>query len=700
MPCRRLLLLSLFAIALAARPARAQEDQNELLEKMVKDAVKKAAPSVVQIVTTGGSDIVVTDPKKGTITRKALGPTTGVVVAADGYIISSTYNFINNPTAIVVNLPDRTESLVAKKVALDKSRMLTLLKVDAKGLPVPAAVPKKDMQEGQWSIALGRTLDAKRNAPPSISLGILSAKNRIWGKAIQTDAKISPLNYGGPLVDIQGRVQGIIIPASPFVEDVTAGVDLYDSGIGFAVPLEDVYAVLPRLKEGKDLEKGTLGVNLKGQDLYTSPVEITAIQPGSTAAKAGLLVGDVITEIDGMPVVRQAQLKHVLGAKYVGDKVSLKIKRGIVEKSLPDLTLIAVTQNAAHPFLGILPMRDDPALGVELRHVFPKSPADQAGLVPGDRIVQYGPADGKLIQFTGATRGRAQLTAWLNSVSPGTEVQLEVKRKGGGKTENVKLTLDQMPGSLASHEVTIPDKLPQPATFKKGLEPLELLDPNAKPAKVADKDPPKRETGTFKRTTADGQHTYWVYVPRTYDGSVAHALLVWLHPPGKSKEEDVDDIIDQWVEYCRDQNMIMLVPLNTSESGWVPSDAPAVAEAMNAIIKEYTIDRQRVVTHGMGIGGQMAIYLGFTERDLVRGVATMGAVVTQVLEGPRDKRLSFYLAGGAVDPVIKSIAESRTKLVQKSYPTIFREIPKRGREYLEDVEIREIARWIDMLDRL
>jgi hypothetical protein len=74
--------------------------------------------------------------------------------------------------------------------------------------------------------------------------------------------------------------------------------------------------------------------------------------------------------------------------------------------------------------------------------------------------------------------------------------------------------------------------------------------------------------------------------------------------------------------------------------------------------------------------------------------------VTQVLEGPRDKRLAFYLAGGSVDPVIKSIAESRIKLAEKNYPVIFREIPKRGREYLEDAEIREVARWIDALDRL
>jgi S1-C subfamily serine protease/predicted esterase len=690
--------IAVLLLLLAARPVAAQDDLNADLEKMVKEAVKKASGSVVQIVTQGGSDVVVTDPKKGTIFRKALGPTTGVIVGADGYIITSTYNFINNPTTILVNLPDRTEPLIARKVANDKSRMLTLLKVDASALPVPVAVPKKEMQEGQWSIALGRTLDAKRGAPPSISVGIISARNRIWGKAIQTDAKVSPINYGGPLVDIHGNVQGVIIPASPFVEDVTAGFEWYDSGIGFAVPLEDVYAVLPRLKEGKDIEKGTLGITFKSQDLFAAVPEIGGVLKGSAADRAKLQVGDVITEIDGQPITRQAQLKQVLGSKYEGDKISLKIKRGIEEKSVSDIVLVSTALVAALPYMGVLPMRDDPALGMEIRYVFPGSPAEKAGLQAGDRIVKFGGPDGDLFPFTGAKRGRALLADWLNSQAPGADVRVEVKRKEG-KTEKLALTLAQVPGSLAATDATVPEKLPQPSGFNKGLAPLEKLNAKA-PAKPAEPKQAKVETGTVKRTTADGQNTYWIHVPKAYDANTAHALVVWLHPPGKFKEEDVDDFVDQWEDLAKDQHMILLMPLTQADSGWVPSDAAFVAEAMNAVIKEYSIDRSRVVTHGMGVGGQMAIYLGFTERDLVRGVATIGAVVSQVVGNARDKRLSFYLAGGAVDPVIKSIAESRIKLAEKSYPVIYREIPNRGREYFDELQLREIARWIDMLDRL
>ncbi len=120
---------------------------------------------------------------------------------------------------------------------------------------MPARGARRRTSEiGQWAIALGRTLDPNADQPPSVSVGIISALDRIWGKAIQTDAKVSPTNYGGPLVDLDGRVQGVLVPASPRAEGETAGFEWYDSGIGFAIPLEDVNAVLPRLKEGKDLQ--------------------------------------------------------------------------------------------------------------------------------------------------------------------------------------------------------------------------------------------------------------------------------------------------------------------------------------------------------------------------------------------------------------------------------------------------------------
>src|SRR5437660_3060062 len=98
---RRISILTMLTIGVMAQSARAQEDLNELYEKMTKEAARKAGPSVVQIETRGGADMVVAGPK-GQVFRKALGATTGLVVDADGYIITSAYNFLNNPPIIIV----------------------------------------------------------------------------------------------------------------------------------------------------------------------------------------------------------------------------------------------------------------------------------------------------------------------------------------------------------------------------------------------------------------------------------------------------------------------------------------------------------------------------------------------------------------------------------------------------------------------
>ena len=519
-------LLALFLMIVTASAVRAQ-DMNDLLEQAMKDAVRKVAPSVVQIVTQGGADLVVPSPK-GPVFRKALGPTTGVIVGSDGYIISSAYNFINSPTNILVSVPGHAEPFVAKKVATDRSKMLTLLKIETAGLPVPTPVSLKDIREGQWSIALGRSLDLKRDAPPTVSLGVISALGRIWGKALQTDAKISPINYGGPIIDIQGHVQGILVPASPQGTDETAGFEWYDSGIGFAIPFEDVLAVLPRLKEGKDLNRGILGVRMKTDDMFSAAVEIGDVARDTAAAKIGLKAGNVIVEIDGQPVVRMAQVLHILGRKYEGDKVSLKYKRGTEVVSLKDVQLIGALETLAHPFLGILPMRDDPRAGVEVRFVYPKSPAQKAGIKAGDRIIKLGLDKTKMQGFTGPKHARDQFVDYLNTLSPGMEVQLEVLRKEGGKEEVLAVTLDTL-----AQELPIPDKLPKKASLEKARAPFEKnKQPGAEPEKRK-----QVKTGLNKRTTLTGERKYWVYVPENYDPNISYALLVWLHPPGQNRRQ-------------------------------------------------------------------------------------------------------------------------------------------------------------------
>jgi S1-C subfamily serine protease/predicted esterase len=709
LPCALLL-----ALAAQAPPA----DLNDMAEKAMKEAVRKVAPSVVQILTQGGADQVVVGAK-GLTFRKALGPTTGVIVGADGYVVSSAFNFVNNPTAILVAVPGHKEPYLAKRVATDRSRMLTLLKIDAKDLPVPAGVPRKELRVGQWAIALGRTLDAKRDHLPAVSVGIISALDRVWGKAIQTDAKISPINYGGPLVDVQGRVQGILVPASPNGEDETAGFEWYDSGIGFAIPMEDVTAVLPRLKEGKDLKKGLLGVRMKSSDRFGALPEAAEVVPDSAAARAGLKAGDVITEVDGHPVVSMAQVLHRLGPHYEGDKISLKYRRGDKEVSVSDMELVGALAAYAHPFLGILPVRDDPKLGVAVRYVYPKSPADRAGLEAGDRIVKVGRPDGPMASFTGQKPGRDEFFDMLNALRPGMEIKLEIVRKDAKpdgkddkkadkdakkadgadkKNDTLTVTLAALPGTSTDEKTDgVPDN-PPPASVKQALEPLEVATGKPKPPKV-DRGDKKAETGLIKRTTAGGDHKYWVYVHEDYDPNVAHALVVWLHPPRGNSDEDVERFTGMWEDYCKDHHLILVGPQSESEGGWTASEAEPVLAAVREVTARYTIDPQRVVAHGMGVGGQMGFYLGFNYRDVFHGVATLGAVATNVKDNVPSQRLAVYLAGGALDPLVKAIVESRAKLVEHKFPVFYREIPNRGREYFEENVLRELVRWIDALDK-
>src|SRR4051812_28756966 len=299
-------LLALVAVPLAAQPA-GDDPLNEQAEQLMKAAALKVAPSVVKIETSGGAEVIQAGP--GGQVRKGMGPTTGLVVAPDGYVISSAFNFANKPTDIFVSVPGVKERKVAKVVATDTTRMLTLLKIDANNLVVPTAVPKKDIQVGQWSLAIGRTLEPNTDKPPSISAGIISATGRIWGKAVQTDAKVSPVNYGGPLIAADGRVLGVLIPASPDGDGDTARGEGYDSGIGFAVPLEDVFAALPRLRKGKDLRRGLLGITPRApDDTYNAPVVLGTVAPDSAAARAGIKAGDTITALDGRPVANFSRL--------------------------------------------------------------------------------------------------------------------------------------------------------------------------------------------------------------------------------------------------------------------------------------------------------------------------------------------------------------------------------------------------------
>src|SRR5262245_29793716 len=115
-------------LAFASMAAAQPPDLPPPNERAIRAPGAPVAPSVVLIETAGGSERFGTGNR---LVRRGTGPTTGVVVAADGYVITSAFNFANKPTAITVSLPGRHERFLGKVVATDHSRMLTLLKIDA-----------------------------------------------------------------------------------------------------------------------------------------------------------------------------------------------------------------------------------------------------------------------------------------------------------------------------------------------------------------------------------------------------------------------------------------------------------------------------------------------------------------------------------------------------------------------------------------
>jgi poly(3-hydroxybutyrate) depolymerase len=205
----------------------------------------------------------------------------------------------------------------------------------------------------------------------------------------------------------------------------------------------------------------------------------------------------------------------------------------------------------------------------------------------------------------------------------------------------------------------------------------------------------------MQRKNAAATHNYWIYVPRNYDPNVSYALVIWLHPVGKDKDKDDEDFQDAWIDYCRNNHIILAAPKSENKTGWVASENGVVTDVARDVMSQYTIDKRRVVAHGMGVGGQFAFYLGFHDRDLVRGVAVTGAALAnQAKEKVPNQPLAFFLQAGGKDPLKDSMEDSRAKLLEQKYPVVYREDKDAGHQYLDDKALDELVRWIDSLDRL
>lgn len=659
------LILILVLISFTSSPTVQAQTTAPDLETLEERAFKQAAafvnPSIVKIETVGGLDRV------GKLLT-GTGPTSGVVVSKDGLIISSAFNFIGKPSSILVTLPDGRR-FPAKVVASDHLKMLTLLKIDAENLVVPLAIPESELQVGMWSIALGRTFDLEQ---PSISVGIVSALERIWGKAIQTDAKISPINYGGPLVDINGRVMGILVPLSPGATGETAGVKWYDSGIGFAIPIHDVLKIIPRLNTGKDLHPGLLGITFSGKGDLSTNLKLDRVRYGSPAQQAGIRTGDTLKKLNGQSVEMQSQVKHILMKRYAGDSISLTVSREGSKKLLPfKITLVDKLVPFESGFLGILPqreVRDQSEPGVRIRHVFSKSAAAKAGLKRNDRILKFNQKE--------VTNSEA-LASMVNHLRPGDSADLLLSREG--KSLNANVTLQSIPNDV---EPTLP---------------LPIISANSTTPQNQDQEV---KVGFFKDKVPGYDQNYWSYVPENYNANYQYGLLVWIHPHGNSMESS---IFKAWKSICDQRGIIMVGPLAQEVIRWNKDESEFVKDVVESFKTRYSIDTKRIFLVSHADGSDFAFQLAFKHRALFRGIAVSeSSLKSQPPETDPDYPLSLYFILNSKNP-FNRILQPRIESIRKmNYPTVFQLIKNQNPAglYLDKPHLEEIGRWADSLDRI
>jgi serine protease Do len=665
----------------AAMPIACAQNFESLValeEAALRAAVERVAECVVQIRTIGGLDILA-----GPLI--ADGPTTGLVISPDGYIVSSAFNFTQQPASIVVTLASGKQ-LPAELVATDHSRMLVMLKVSADAeLPVPTFVPPGEIRPGQWAIAIGRTFRADQT---NVSVGIVSALNRMFGKVIQTDADLSMTNYGGPLVDIRGRVLGLIVPMAPQSASQVAGAEWYDSGIGFAVPLAAMTERLEHMKRGEDQRPGLLGIGMPPKNPHASPAEVATVRPDSPAGKAGFRKGDRIVEIDGRPIATQTDLRFALGSRYGGETLRVVAERGNERLERP-LTLVGELPAFRHAYLGILPVRhagessaedsdddkskakNDSPSGVVVRMVCDGSPAAEADIEAGDRILKINETDIHSIDDA--------LNA-LNNVAVGSKVIL--RRERAGDNQELTITAARMPTSVPTH-------LPPAYAL------LESDSAGAAPPK-----PAGAATGaTSDLKLPEFPHNCKVYVPAAHETGQPQGVLLWLHA---AAEEDADGVIDQWRPICDRDSLVLVVPTAEQTGRWELTELEYLRRLLERVTLQYRIDRHRVVVYGEESGAALAWLLGLAQRDVIRGIATAAGPLPRQVRVPQNEpaqRLAIFAAvPSGSDAAAVQIAEGLRKITDAGYTATTISLAGDAR-HLTDLQREELARWIDSLDR-
>lgn len=529
------------------------------LSVAIRNAADRILPAVVVVepISTG-------DNRIGEVQLSA--PTSGLVIDPDGYILTSSLPVEATSATILVTFANG-DRYAAEVVARDYHRELVVLKIKVPG-PIAAAT-LQDIEQppiGSTTIAVARY---SSSAVPMVASGILSATKRLDGVAIQTDARISPSFYGGPLIDLRGRLLGILIPAvgQGGAENPT---DWYDSGVAFAIDAPTISRKIEQLKSGEDVRKGLIGLVAGQNDPNVFDTTLSAVRPRSPADEAGIMAGDKVLKIDDVAVRRFGGIRQALGRYDSGEVISVTVERDGDAKVF-EVTLAETIEPLTPQRIGILLRKGDKtdkSAGVIVDDVLPGESATDV-LKIGDRIIAWVDADEPSpITDAGSLRSRLMVS------DEDSAIQLDVVRDG--KTIRVDLTTTSVADQF---------DFPAPRKVRHGGE--------------HEDDGVEWTASAFDLPTASGVAAI-AAPPINAEWEKNHRPLSLLILLADEKTDDPKTLAEPWCTSASLSETVVCVLTPSDARGWQLKDIETIGSMIAALGKQFPLHRSAVAIAPLG----------------------------------------------------------------------------------------------------
>ena len=259
----------------------------------------------------------------------------GFIVSPDGIIMTNAH-VVRDAREVTVKLNDRRE-FRAKVLGSDPKTDIAVLKIDASNLPVVPLGHSNDLKVGEWVLAIG----SPYGFDSTVTAGVVSAKGRSLPDDsnvpfIQTDVAVNPGNSGGPLINMRGEVIGI--------NSQIATLSGAYNGISFAVPIDEAMRVGEQLKKTGKVVRGRIGVQIGevSKDVAQSlglpnakGAQVSMVEEGGPADKAGIKPGDIILKFNGAQIERSSDLPRLVGGAAVNGKSTVTVWRKGAQQDIP-----------------------------------------------------------------------------------------------------------------------------------------------------------------------------------------------------------------------------------------------------------------------------------------------------------------------------------------------------------------------------